>query len=174
VEVNFSFIHIKFSASYTKLLLNLFYSTELYVTSCRLAYHLQCCPLSGQSTHVLSDRAYKICGRHQPPYTTGTSPERRVFLHYVHAKCSYCIKCRRKFRRRFPNAPRMSITKTNNNFVKSFRATCSIPDSKRTRRQHVLKKNQTKLAIDWRHFHGKRWLSSHNRRVCLDHQHAKQ
>jgi hypothetical protein len=57
------------------------------------------------------------------------------------------MKCRRKFRRRFSNAPTMSITKTINNFVKSFRATFSIPDSKRTRRQHVLKK---KTRRNWR------------------------
>lgn len=112
----------------------------MYVTSCRIAYHLQRCPLSGQSIHVLSDRAYKVCVCHHPPYTIGTSPEPRVFLYYVYAKCSSCMKCRRKFRRRFPCAPTMSTTKAINNFVKSFRATCSIPDSKRACRQHVLKK----------------------------------
>jgi len=36
----------------------------------------------------------------------------------------------------------MSITKTIYNYVKSFRATCSIPDNKRTRRQHVLTKEK--------------------------------
>lgn len=118
----------------------------MYVTSCRIAYHLQRCPLSGQSIHVLSDRAYKVCVCHHPPYTIGTSPEPRVFLYYVYAKCSSCMKCRRKFRRRFPCAPTMSTTKAINNFVKSFRATCSIPDSKRACRQHVLKKKLDEIG----------------------------
>jgi hypothetical protein len=93
------------------------------------------------SPHKSSDRAYTVCGRHQPPVTTGASPERRVFLYYVYAKCSSYMKCRRKFRRRFPNAPTF-ITKTIYNYVKSFRATRSIPDSKRTRRKRVLTKEK--------------------------------
>jgi len=60
--------------------------------------------------------------------TTGTSPERCVFLYYVYAKYSSYMKCCKKFRQRFPNAP-MFIMKTIYNYVKSFRATFSIPET---------------------------------------------
>jgi len=83
-------------------------------------------------------------------------------------------KCH-KFRWMFPVVPlpgRMKLYK----YVKSFQATDSALDSKRTYRRCVLRKTWKKLVllVDWRHLQENQWLNLHSKQACLHHQHKIQ
>ena len=60
-----------------------------------------------------------------------------MFLYNTYVKYRSYKKCARKFRRRFPHAPVPNVT-TVYKYVKRFRATGSVLDTKRSRRRHVL------------------------------------
>lgn len=117
-------------------------------------------PLTGLLPHCLSKWMWYI-------YETYI-----VTMRILYDTCSN--KCH-KFRWKFPVAPLPGRTKLYK-YMKSFQATDSTLDSKRTYRRCVLRKTRKKLVlcVHWRHLQENRWLKLHSKQACLHHQHKIQ